>query len=72
MKADDLDKFLEDMERAAQQSFTGISKSAFFIQIWDKEFQKDPVALMQLAMAILLEKPFILMVPKGAKIPSKL
>jgi hypothetical protein len=61
---------MESLVRAALRNFHGMKDSSIVLTIFSEDYHKDPVALMQFAMAILLDKPLYLAVPKGRSIPA--
>jgi len=63
---------LKNLKKIAKDSAEQIDESAFFLSLFTPNYEKDPVALMQLALGILLEKPLLLVVPHGVKIPPRL
>jgi len=67
-----MDDELEKLKNAAQQSLEKISASATFVGICSENFAKDPVCLMQLSLAILLDKPLFLLFEHGFKPPKAL
>lgn len=63
-----IDELLEAVERNAQM----IQKSGMFLQIYAEDQTKDPIALIQLALAILMDKPLLILAPEGTRINDKL
>ena len=63
---------LENLKNAAQESLEKISASAVFLGICSENFAKDPVCLMQLSLAILLDKPLFLLLERSVKPPKAL
>lgn len=49
-----------------------INGSAVFLSIFTKNYVDEPYALLQLAFAMMLDKPLYLIVPEGTKIPEKI
>lgn len=70
MKDDlDLDKWLKN---AVESSAEPMEKSAMFISIATKSYLKSPLCALQLGMAILMDKPIVLIVDKNEKMPEAL
>lgn len=46
-----------------------VRDSATFLSIFTDNYKEDPLALVQLVFAMMLEKPIYLIVPEGTKIP---
>ena len=63
---------LEDLIRAAKESAKEIGKSGAFVAITPEDYQKDPVMLIQLALAILMDRPIFLLVDSSFAPSSKL
>lgn len=67
-----------DKELAAwvKRTTEGITGSAAFVQLYNQKMKDDPLSdptpLIQMAAAIYMDKPVILLVPDGAEIPPKL
>lgn len=57
---------------AAARNAEGIQNSAFFLAIFSGNYATDAVCLLQLALAIVMDKPIVLIVPLGIPIPAKL
>lgn len=56
--ADEIDKKdLESLKRAAKSSAGKIAESGVFVIIGTKDYHTDPLALMQFAIAIFMDKP---------------
>ncbi len=60
------------LHEAAKKNFEAISASAVFLPLWMKDYAKDPVAVMQVGMAILLDKPFYVMLEEGQQLPDSI
>jgi hypothetical protein len=55
---------------AAIDSKTKMAASAMALVLFTDHYERDPVALMQFALAILLDKPLYLLAPRGRLIPA--
>ena len=63
---------IERLKKAAKESCDKIEKSNCFVAIYSDNYTNDPVCLMQLALAILLDRPMFLLFPKGFAPPKNL
>ncbi|HEX4469519.1 MAG TPA: hypothetical protein VH080_08285 [Gemmatimonadaceae bacterium] len=61
---------MESLVRAALRNYHAMKDSFMVLTIFSADYQKDPVALMQFALAILLDKPIYLAVPNDRPIPA--
>jgi hypothetical protein len=53
----------------------GVRESSCFMQLWNDAMldpRKEPVPIFQLAYALVLDKPIILVVPHGAHVPENI
>jgi hypothetical protein len=46
--------------------------SRIFLQLWDEKLLTDPLPVLQTGLAVLLDKPFILVVPPGSVLPENM
>jgi hypothetical protein len=63
---------LKSLREAAVRNKEMVAGSAIFMAMLSENYEKDPVALMQLGLGILLDKPFLLLAPKDLKISKRL
>jgi hypothetical protein len=56
---------MEALIDAARRTFTKMKRSQMCVSIFTEDYERDPVALIQFAAAILLDKPIYLLVPEG-------
>ena len=63
---------IERLKKAAKESCDKIEKSHCFVAICSDNYANDPVCLIQLSLAILLDKPIFLLFPKGFAPPKNL
>jgi hypothetical protein len=61
---------MEGLIDAALRNFEGMRHSRIVISIFTESYERDPVALMQFALAVLLDKPLYLLAPAGRAIPA--
>lgn len=47
-------------------------QSDTFLALFNEGWRKDPTCLVQLGFAMMLEKPILLLVPHGTRVPSAL
>ncbi len=60
------------LKEAAKRSAEKISKSAAFIALFNEAMLDDPICLIQMGIAIYMDKPIYLLVPEGCEIPANL
>lgn len=69
----DTDRELKAWARRVTQ---GVSDSAVFCNLWHETMRSDPFAdprpLIQLGYAMLLDKPIVVLLPRGAELPEHL
>lgn len=63
---------LDILKQIAQESASKIADSAVFLGLCSDNYVKDPVCLMQLSLAILMDKPLFLIIEKGPKVSKNL
>lgn len=61
---------MEDLVAAAYRTWDKMQQSNMCCVIFSEGYEKDPLALMQFATAIILDKPIALLAPKGRAIPG--
>ena len=60
----------EYMRAAVSRTFDKVENSAGFLAMFTEAYKRDPSALMQLGMAVVLDKPLLLLVAAGVEIPE--
>jgi len=63
---------MKDIKEIAEENYKAIAGSTVFIQLHNKKMTEEPIPLMQLGLAIMLDKPIGLMVQEGEQLPEKL
>jgi hypothetical protein len=58
------------LRQAVRRSAEKMSDSALFLALFTKDYERDAVAVLQLGLAVLLDKPMGFMVQKGTPIPE--
>lgn len=61
-----------EWQNALKRSLEGMQGSRIFMSLFTDNFKKDPKCLMQLGLAVMLDKPIYLVAPKGTVIPGNL
>lgn len=63
-----------ELQRWAERATRGIRESTTFITLWSDSMASDPkgdpVPVIQLGLAMLLDKPIVIVAPVGAVIPE--
>lgn len=75
MSADFPPEFKKMLGEASEGSAKKIAESGSFLAIFTSNFKESAVPLLQLGIAIMMDKPIILLIPKehwGIKIPIHL
>jgi hypothetical protein len=57
---------------ATEKSKREISSSTIYLSLFTESFTKDPVCLIQLALAVILNKPIMILVADGIKVPKNI
>lgn len=60
------------LKRTADASKAKIEESHVFAGVVTGNFLKDPVCILQVGCAVLMDKPIVLIVDKGVKLPQKI
>jgi len=62
----------EALRKAVERTFDKVESSAIFVPLFTKAYSRDPRALMELGMALVLDKPIYLLVQRDTKLPENL
>ncbi len=60
------------LEAQLSRNREGMEGSQVFLQLWEPEIREDPIAVLQTGLAVLLDKPFVFVVPPGHVLPENL
>lgn len=63
---------LDRLKKIAQGSADKIGESAVFLGLCTDNYTKDPECLIQLSLAVLMDKPLFLLIAKGPKVSKNL
>lgn len=66
------DEAKEWARKVVERNLEGIKESATFASIVSDKFLEDPYCATQMGMAIFMDKPIILVVKAGTKLPTRL
>jgi hypothetical protein len=58
------------VRHAVSRTFDKVNGSHVFLALFTAAYQRSPAALMQLGMAVVLDKPLLLLVDGDTKIPE--
>lgn len=64
-----VDKALRDMVR---RNYEGLSGSATFCLLFNEKMLDEVLPVIQMGLAVYLDKPIVILAPKGALIPGNL
>lgn len=70
MKKNEEKEFNEWLKRAGKSSGDKIKDSAVFMSLFTANYEKDPLAALQLGIAIMLDKPIYILAEQGKNIPE--
>lgn len=62
----------EELKKVAQECADKIAQSAAFLVIFNQSMVDDVVPLIQMGLAVYMDKPIYLVVPEGIDIPPNL
>jgi hypothetical protein len=60
----------ESLEAAAKRNRDMLKDSRLFLCLFTENYETDPICALQLGIAVLLDKPICLLVPRGTSIPK--
>lgn len=73
MKSDEIDiNDLDQMRKATKESAEKIKNSALFLTLITENFFRDPIAMIQLGLAIMLDKPIVIVTVDNTAVPKHL
>jgi hypothetical protein len=61
-----------ELRAAAQENFRLIESTHWFLVLFNEHMIEEVIPLIQMGLAVYLDKPIVLLVPKGATIPMNL
>jgi hypothetical protein len=64
------DEIKEWAKKAVDRSLGPIGKSAVFLALSPDKMKDDPLPILQMGLAVLLDKPIIILAREGEPIPS--
>lgn len=62
------EQFEESLKKQIKRSGDGLKQSNVFLSIFTDNYEKDPKCVLELGLAIILNKPIYLLAPEGTKI----
>jgi hypothetical protein len=66
------DRWEEWLGEAAERSAEKIADSAVFMGLFSKDYRESSLCLLQLGIAIMLDKPILMVVPPDVEVPENL
>lgn len=67
---------LADLKRWTQRVTKGQKESACFLELWSDKLREDPskepISLMQLGYAMILDRPIVIVAPMGSNVPENI
>lgn len=58
--------------RAVQRNAEGMRDCEVFCQLWNDSMLEDPIPILQCGLAVMMNKPFFIVVPPGQHLPENL
>lgn len=65
-------KINKRLRDATQRNYEALSGSTVFCCLFNDKMVKEVLPLIQMGLAVYLDKPIILLVPKGSTVPGNL
>lgn len=62
----------EWLRQAVERSGEKIAASTIFLSLFTEGYAKDPVAVLQLGIAVALDKPIHILAPYGVELPANI
>lgn len=59
----------QKMKDAAERNFRAISDSTVFCVLWNEKMVDEVIPLLQMGLAVYLDKPMYFLVPRGQQVP---
>lgn len=69
MSRKDRDRWLRE---AVRRNLPPMRESAMFLALFTENYEKDATAVLQFGLAVLLDKPIYLVMPRGTHLPENL
>ena len=70
--SDDLDKEFDRLKGDVEKLADAMGRSAVCMTIFTQNYGKDVKSLLELAVAVMMDKPILLLVTEDVKIPDKM
>lgn len=67
MSRKDRDRWLRE---AVRRNLQPMRESAIFLALFTQDYEKDAVAVLQFGLAVLLDKPIYITMPRGTRLPE--
>jgi hypothetical protein len=64
-----IDQALRD---ATRRNFDGLSGSKTFCLLWNENMVDEVIPILQMGLAVYLDKPIVILMPKGSLMPANL
>lgn len=72
MRDEDEEEFTEWLQEAVKRSAKPIQQSNMFVSLATKNYIESPLCALQLGLAILMDKPIVIIADKNEKMPEAL
>ena len=65
-------KITKELREATQRNYEALSESKTFCLLFDEKMVEEVLPLIQMGLAVYLDKPIVILAPKGVVIPGNL
>ena len=65
-------KITKELREATRRNFEGLSHSKTFCVIFNEQMVDEVLPIIQMGLAVYLDKPVVILAPKGSLIPANL
>lgn len=65
-------KVSKALREATRRNFEGLNDSATFCLLFNDKMVEDVIPLIQMGLAVYLDKPIVILAPRGSLIPGNL
>lgn len=66
------DAELKEWQETLKRNIEGMEGSSMFLSLFTEGYRKDPLAVMQFGLAVIMDKPIFVVAPEGVEIPENL
>jgi hypothetical protein len=63
-------KITKELRDATRRNFEGLSGSKTFCLLWNAKMVEEVIPILQMGLAVYLDKPIVVLMPKGNVLPG--